>query len=315
MADNPTEIAKTEFELAPKVREALGLEKSGQKRRFGRHEVRQPKVQMAQLVLSEGTRRAINLALVHARHEKTLTQKWGLGEMIPYGRNVTLLFSGPPGTGKTASAEALAHELGRPILVANYAEIQGQYVGETEKNVVRVFNEARSNNAVLLWDEADAMFGDRDAARYNWEVRDVNVLLQELERFEGVCVLATNRKITLDKALERRITLKVEFKRPDEAMRRQIWQKLLPKSLPLGEDVNLDELSKSDFSGGEIKNVVLNAARLALQSREKGPVRMEDFLRATEMEVQGKWNDEGREPVGFAHSRPVSRSTSFKAMA
>jgi len=315
LADSPTEIAQTEFELTPRVREALGLEKSGHKRLCGKHEVRKPKVQMAQLVLSEGTRRAINLALVHTRHEKTLTKTWGLGEMIPYGRNVVLLFSGPPGTGKTASAEALAHELGRPILVVNYADIQDRWVGQTEKNIAHVFNEAKSNNALLFWDEADAMFFDRDTAKYNWEVRDVNVLLQELERFDGVCVLSTNRKIALDKALERRITVKVEFERPDAAARRQIWDKLIPPRMPVAEDVDRDALSRHDLSGGEIKNVVLNAARLALESRGKGPVRMEDFLRATEMEVQGKWNEESREPVGFAHSRPIIHAASLKAGA
>jgi SpoVK/Ycf46/Vps4 family AAA+-type ATPase len=116
------------------------------------------------------------------------------------------------------------------------------------------------------------MFYDRDSSRYNWEVRDVNVLLQQLEHFEGVCILATNRKITLDKALERRISLKIEFERPGRKERRQIWEKFLPKKLPLARDVDFNQLSEADLAGGEIKNVVLNAARLALQRDEQGPV-------------------------------------------
>jgi SpoVK/Ycf46/Vps4 family AAA+-type ATPase len=163
-------------------------------------------------------------------------------------------------------------------------------------------NEARSQNAVLLWDEADAMFYDRDTAFRNWEVRDVNVLLQELERFQGVCVLATNRKITLDKALERRIMLKVEFERPDRIMRRRIWECLLPKKLPVARDVDLDELSGTDLSGGEIKNVILNAARAALERRARGPVERQDFLRAMEMETNGRWNLENQRPIGFART-------------
>ena len=150
------------------------------------------------------------------------------------------------------------------------------------------------------------MFYDRDSARYSWEVRDVNVLLQQLERFDGVCILATNRKITLDKALERRISLKVEFARPDPRERRHIWQKFLPRKLPIDRDVNLDRLSEADLAGGEIKNVVLNAARLALQRNAEGPVSMQDFSTAIEMETCNRWNIEGRKQIGFS-----SRSTDF----
>ncbi len=173
-------------------------------------------------------------------------------------------------------------------------------MGQTEKNIVRVFREAKNQDAVLFWDEADAMFYDRDSARYNWEVRDVNVLLQQLEHFEGVCILATNRKITLDKALERRIALKIEFDRPGRNERRQIWKKLLPQKLPLARDMNLDQLSEANLAGGEIKNVVLNAARLALQRGKCGPVTLQDFQAAIEMETKNRWNAEYRKHIGFS---------------
>jgi len=132
-----------------------------------------------------------------------------------------------------------------------------------------------------------------------WEVRDVNVLLQELERFEGICILATNRKITLDKALERRITLKVEFERPDRKQRREIWAKFLPHKLPLERDVELDELSVWELAGGEIKNVVLNAARIAVKRDECGPVTMQDFREAVAMEYMGRWNRNHQGRIGF----------------
>jgi len=300
LSDDAEALEKTEFEVTEKVVEALGLDKSRIKKRSGKYEVREPRMRMEQMVLSENLHRALGMAITHAKNAHTLVEDWGLGEIFSYGHSVTLLFSGPPGTGKTASAEALARELGKPILVANYAEIQNCFVGMTEKNIARTFREAKAHDAVLFWDEADAMFYDRDSASRNWEVRDVNVLLQELERFEGVCVLATNRKVALDKALERRITMKVEFERPDREARRGIWEKMLPKKMPLAQDVDLDRLAEADLSGGEIKNVVLNAARLALQRGGKAKVTMNDLLKAVDMETEGKWSENGGSGIGFS---------------
>ena len=207
------------------------------------------------------------------------------------------LFYGPPGTGKTATAEALAAELGRPLLTADYSKIQNCFVGQTEKNIVALFRRARRHNAVLFWDEADAMFHDRDAASRAWEVRDVNVLLQEIERFDGVCILATNRKPTLDKALARRITAKVEFPRPDRARRADIWRKLLPPRMPLAEDVDPERLAEADLSGGEIKNVILNAARLACGRSPDSQVTAQDLHQAATMELAGR--GETRRVAGF----------------
>jgi SpoVK/Ycf46/Vps4 family AAA+-type ATPase len=241
------------------------------------------------------------MAIAQVRHADLLIRNWGLAQTLPYGRAVSMLFSGPSGVGKTACAETVAHELGRPILVADYSRIQDCWVGETEKNIVNTFRNARRNRAVLFWDEADAMFYDRNQTRSSWEVRDVNVLLQELERFDGVCVLATNRKASLDPALERRLTLKVEFERPGRDLRRRIWQKLLPAKMPLGPDVDLDRLAAWDLSGGEIKNVILNAARLALARDPKGLVRMQEFEQAASMSDGSGWSKAKR--VGFTKER------------
>ncbi len=134
----------------------------------------------------------------------------------------------------------------------------------------------------------------------------MNVLLQELEKFEGVCVLATNRKIALDAALERRITLKIEFERPDQPMRREIWKKLLPEEMPVGPDVDLDNLSQEDLSGGEIKNVILNAARLSLQRDCQGGVVMNDFLAALALERDGRWSEQSATRVGFGRGAATS---------
>ena len=298
-SNNPGELEQTEFELTEKAVGILQLNKGMRRKRPSEFASRPAKVRMDQLVFSDRVQRGLNLALVHARHLRRLVDQWGLGEMIPYGHSPVLLFSGAPGTGKTAAAEALANALDKPILVVDYSRIQNCFVGQTEKNVVRVFREARNQDAVLFWDEADAMFFDRDSAHRNWEVRDVNVLLQEIERFEGVCILATNRKISLDKALQRRITLKIEFDRPDQRQRRLIWKRLLPKKMPVSRDINLDELSKENLVGGEIKNVVLNAARLTLQRGEEKAVTMADFREAIAMERSGQWDSGHQSQIGF----------------
>ncbi len=153
--------------------------------------------------------------------------------------------------------------------------------------------------SLLFWDEADAMFFDRDSARHNWEIRDVNVLLQQLERFDGVCILATNRKVALDGALQRRIALKIDFPRPDRDHRQQIWQRLLPRKLPLARDVDLDALSRVEFVGGEIKNIILNAARLALQRDDAGSVTMSDCEAAVRIEQEGGWSGRRENRIGF----------------
>ncbi|MBN2496203.1 MAG: ATP-binding protein [Deltaproteobacteria bacterium] len=299
LGDDPRSIERTEFELSDRSLSALALDRRRVEARGDRAAVREAVIRMDQLVLSGRVRRALDLAAAHARHAAVLVRDWGLGEVIAYGRAVSLLFCGPPGVGKTACAEALACELGRPILVADYARIQNCYVGMTEKNIVRTFREAARAGAVLFWDEADAMFYDRDMAGHSWEVRDVNVLLQELERFEGICILATNRMRSLDPALRRRIALEVEFERPDRAMRRAIWQKLMPARMPVCEDVDLERLSAAELTGGEIKNVVLNAARLALARGAGGPVRMGDLVEALEMESRAPWRRAEAWQIGF----------------
>ena len=291
--DDAGALATCTFELTQHAVKLLGLSVN-RRRRTG---VREPLVRLDQLVLSERVEAAVRMALVQAGHADTLFRTWGLGATIPYGRGTTLLFTGPPGVGKTATAEAIAHALGRPILLTNAADIQRCWVGETEKAIVRAFREAEEAGAVLFWDEADAFFHDREQATRQWEVREVNVLLQEVERFEGVCILATNRKCALDTALERRVSLKVEFERPDRGMARAIWTKLLPAKLPLARDVDLDALAATDLAGGQIKNVVLNAARRALLRGTRARVTMDDFMTAVESEADGQWTR--KERVGF----------------
>jgi len=288
-----------EFELTGDFRQKLGITAARRQRR-SRHQPRTPSVKPDALVLSDDVRFALDLIVGQTQHRSVLFEQWGMNETVPYGRGMTVLFSGSPGVGKTACAESIAHRLDMPIVTANYAELESMWVGETEKNIARVFRDATDARSVLFWDECDAMFFDRGSAFRNWEVRQVNVLLQEIERFEGVCILSTNRKVTLDAALERRIALKVEFKRPDREMRAQIWRRQIPKALPLAEGIDFERLASPDMTGGEIKNAVLNAARIALARDPKGRVAMGDFERAIAMETRGRWGTNGTRVIGFS---------------
>ncbi|HOX05708.1 MAG TPA: ATP-binding protein [Planctomycetota bacterium] len=297
-AGNVVAIEKTAYRLGAVARRALGLEDARIRRGSSDFVVREPAVRMDALVLDERVERTLGMALAQARGGAQVFKDWGIEAVLPYGRNVTLLFAGPPGVGKTACAEALAHELGRPILVADYARLQSCWIGETDKHIVAIFREARQSGAVLFWDEADSMFFDRENAFHAWEVRTVNVLLQEIERFDGVCVLTTNRRVALDPALERRITLKVEFSAPDRTMRRRIWEKMLGARLPLSGDVDAGWLSQAELTGGQIKNVLLNAARLALAERSAGPVTRADFEAAMAMELEAP-DEDPRGRIGF----------------
>jgi SpoVK/Ycf46/Vps4 family AAA+-type ATPase len=283
--ETEAELRDCQFELTERCLRRFKIKQNCQ----NGDSVRQPMIKSEQLVLSESAKSALEMCVAQAKNAEVMFDKWGLSETFPYGTATTVLFFGPPGTGKTACAEAVAHRLNKPIMVVNSSDVLDKYVGESDKNIVKVFEEAKNVGAVLFWDEADALFYDRDSAFHNWEVRVVNILLQEMEKFKGVCILSTNRNLILDKALERRIAIKVQFERPNKKQRQQIWGKLVPKNMPLAEDVSVERLSEEDLSGGEIKNVVLNAARLSLCRGSDGPITMLDFEKALRMEREGSW--------------------------
>jgi AAA+ superfamily predicted ATPase len=192
---------------------------------------------------------------------------WGFGAKVTHGRGLSVLFSGPPGTGKTMAAEVLAHDVGLDLYKVDLAGVISKYVGETEKNLSHIFAEARTSNAILFFDEADALFGKRTEvsdAHDRYANIETSFLLQKMEEYEGVVLLATNLRQNLDEAFTRRIRFAVEFPFPEADSRARIWRTLFPPEAPVAADVDFAMLAREHaVTGGNIKNIVLNAAFLA----------------------------------------------------
>jgi SpoVK/Ycf46/Vps4 family AAA+-type ATPase len=228
-----------------------------------------PKRTFDDVILPPTTRRALDQALVHVTSHDLIFNRWGLGERHPTGLSLAFNFAGPPGTGKTICAEAIAHALGRRLLVVRYAEMESLWMGQTPKNVAAVFRLARDENAVLLFDEADSIAAKRSTSLDHGFQREsntvVNVLLKELETFNGVVIFATNLAVNFDPAFERRIRTHVLFDMPGVDEREQIWRvQMHPRLTPLAADVNFPALAeKYEASGGDIRNAVLKAAMAA----------------------------------------------------
>jgi SpoVK/Ycf46/Vps4 family AAA+-type ATPase len=221
------------------------------------------------VILPPATRRALDDALAQVTQHDLIFNKWGLGERHPTGLALAFNFAGPPGTGKTICAEALAHSLGRRLLLVRYAELESLWMGETPKNVAAIFRTAREEGAVLFFDEADAIASRRSTLLDTGFQREsntvVSVLLQELEWYNGVVIFATNLAANFDPAFERRIRTHVMFEMPGTAEREQIWRvQLHPTRTPLAKDVDFVDLARRyDVSGGDIRNAVLKAALAA----------------------------------------------------
>ena len=228
-----------------------------------------PRRSFDDVILPPATRSALEAALAQVTQHDLIFKSWGFGERHSTGLGLAFNFAGPPGTGKTICAEAIAKSLGRHLLVVRYAELESMWMGETSKNVAAIFRTAREEQAVLLFDEADAIAARRSTSVDSGAQREsnsvVNVLLQELERYTGVVIFATNLAANFDPAFERRIRTHVLFELPGETERAQIWKaQLHPSRTPLAADVDFNALARHyEVSGGDIQNAVLKAALAA----------------------------------------------------
>jgi SpoVK/Ycf46/Vps4 family AAA+-type ATPase len=235
----------------------------------------EPRRSFDDVVLPGTTLRALNHALALVRKHDLIFQQWGLAERHSTGVGLAFHFAGAPGTGKTICAEALAYALDKRLLVVRYAELESRWVGQTSKHITSVFRSAARQDAVLFFDEADAIAGRRFtsmSAAYEREANGiVNVLLHELETFPGVVIFATNLAANIDPAFERRIRTHILFEMPDIEERERIWQvQLHSRKTPLADDVDFSALARAYVrSGGDIKNAVLKAAQIA--TVEPGP--------------------------------------------
>ncbi len=230
------------------------------------------------------------------RYRHVVYDTWGVGGRSQLGRGLAALFAGPSGTGKTLAAEVIAAELALDLFKIDLSGIVSKYVGETEKNLERIFSQARHANAILLFDEADALFGKRSEtkdAHDRYANIEISYLLQKVEEYDGVVILTSNLQQNLDEAFLRRLHFVVAFPVPDEAARQRIWQQHLPATLPREDGVDPAELAQRwRFTGGSIRNVALSAAFLA--ARDGRALAMEHLLWAARREFQklGKLVDE-----------------------
>ncbi|NES87561.1 MAG: ATP-binding protein, partial [Moorea sp. SIO2B7] len=231
-----------------------------------------------------------------AKYRHIVYERWGFNRKLSIGKGLNVLFSGPPGTGKTMGAEVIANELQLELYKIDLSQVVSKYIGETEKNLNRIFTAAETANAILFFDEADALFGKRSEvqdAHDRYANIEIGYLLQKMEEYEGISILTTNLRQNLDEAFVRRLAFTVHFPSPDEASRRRIWAGIWPSEMPLSEEVELDFLARQfKLSGGNIKNIALAAAFLAAETGS--PVTMSHVLQGIKREYQkmGKvWDD------------------------
>lgn len=235
------------------------------------------------LVLPEQQKNILQEIIMHVKNRNTVYNRWGFSSKGNRGLGISALFAGESGTGKTMASEVLANELQLDLYKIDLSKVVNKYIGETEKNLQRIFDAAEDGGAILLFDEADALFGKRSEVKDSHDRYaniEVSYLLQRMETYRGLAILTTNMKTALDKAFLRRIRFIVQFPFPDAKQRAEIWSRVFPSETPTGR-LDMDRLSKFTITGGNIRNIAMNAAFLAA---EDGAVEMEHIYKAAKTE-------------------------------
>ncbi len=236
------------------------------------------------LVLPEAQLQTLHEVAIHVRQRMTVYQTWGFAGKSARGLGISALFAGISGTGKTMAAEVLANELQLDLYRIDLSQVVSKYIGETEKNLRRVFDAADECGAILLFDEADALFGKRSEVKDSHDRYanvEVSYLLQRMESYRGLAILTTNLKDAIDSAFMRRIRFIVQFPFPDATQRGEIWRRIFPQQTPT-EGLDVERLARLTVAGGNIRNIAIYAAFLAADAGE--PVRMTHLLRAVQSE-------------------------------
>lgn len=250
-----------------------------------------PRYDWTDLVLPPDPLAQLKELCSRVKYRYQVYQTWGFDRKLSLGKGITALFAGAPGTGKTMAAEVIATDLGLDLYRIDLSQVVSKYIGETEKNLDRIFQAATTSNAILFFDEADALFGKRSEvkdAHDRYANIEVGYLLQKIETYEGIAILASNLRQNLDEAFVRRLQFIVEFPFPDEDYRRQILAVLFPPTAPLAEDLDLPLLARNiRLAGGHLKNIVVAAAfYAAAEGSEDGKIRMAHLLQAAQREHQ-----------------------------
>ena len=222
------------------------------------------------LVLGEVQMQTLQSIAAHIRQRVQVYETWGFAGKGKRGLGISALFAGVSGTGKTMSAEVLAHELQLDVYRIDLSTVVSKYIGETEKNLRRIFDAAEGGGAILLFDEADALFGKRSDvkdARDRYANMEVSYLLQRMEEYQGLAILTTNLKDSIDTAFLRRIRFIVKYSFPDSKQRQEIWRRIFPKNTPT-ESLEYPKLARLNVAGGNIRNIALNAAFIAADAGE-----------------------------------------------
>ncbi len=246
----------------------------------------EPKAEWKQLVVPEQEERALRALTAQVAQRTTVYEEWGFAERMNRGLGISALFVGESGTGKTMAAEVIANELELALYRIDLSAVVSKYIGETEKNLRRVFDAAEDGGAILFFDEADALFGKRSEVKDSHDRYanvEINYLLQRMEAYRGLAILATNMKGALDSAFMRRLRFVITFPFPTAVERRAIWRGVFPEKTRLGR-LDVDRLARLPLSGGAIHNVALNAAFLAASAGT--PVTMSLVLDAARSELR-----------------------------